>query len=197
MKYADAKKIAKWSADLNGVFTIPDLKVLFGEKTEAALYKKLNSLTDEKLLIKILRGLYAVPDTSLEVISSRINPDSYISTGTVLANNIIIGSVPRRRVQAVKVGRPRVYETEIGTIEHLSIAQRLFFGFEMKNGIKYANPEKAFLDTCYFYFKGKRFSFDLDTDIDQNALNPKLIEKYLKKFDKRFITFFRRIWNNE
>ena len=197
MKFTDANKIARWSDNLNGVFTMSDLKVLFGERTEAALYKKLTGFVNEGLLVKVLRGVYATPDTSLEVISNRINSDSYISTGTVLAQNTIIGSIPGRKVQAVKIGRPKVYEFKMGTIEHLSITSGLFFGFDLINGIKYANPEKAFLDVCYYYYKGKRFSFDLDSDIDRNALDSELIEQYLKKYDKRFITFFRRRWSNE
>jgi len=197
MKYIDTKKILEWSKDLNGVFSMSDLKVLFGEVTESALYKKLNALIEEKFLVKVIRGLYATPEASLEEISNRINPASYISMGTVLAKNIIIGSVPGRKVQAVTVGRPRIYECELGIIEHLSIAPRLFCGFQIINGVKYADSEKAFLDTWYFFYKGKQFSFDLDSDINKEALNSLLISKYLKKYDTRFVSFFKRSWNYE
>ena len=194
MKYDDANKINKWADDLGGVFTMSDLKVLFAERTEAALYKKLTGLIEEKLLVKVKRGLYATPTTSLAVISNRINPDSYISTGTVLARNMIIGSVPAYKVQAVKVGRPRIYKFDMGIIEHLSIAPDLFFGFSLCDGLKYASSEKAFIDACYYRYKGRRFSFDLDSDINKEALNPDLISQYLTKYDERFINFFRSLW---
>lgn len=197
MKHIDTQKILRWSEDLNGIFSMSDLKLLFGEVTESALYKKLNSLVKEKLLVKVIRGLYATPETSLEIISNRINPASYISTGTILAKNMIIGSIPERKIQAVKVGRPRVYECELGTIEHLSIAPGIFCGFKVNNGIKYADSEKAFLDACYFFYKGKRFSFDLDSDINKDALNSLLISTYLRKYDKRFVSFFKRSWSYE
>ena len=197
MKHKDAKKIMTWSDNLEGVFTMPDLKVLFGERSEAALYKILTGLIEEKILVKVKRGLYATPDTSLAFISTRINPCSYISTGTVLAREMIIGSVPERKIQAIKIGTPRIYDFEMGIIEHLTISPRLFFGFDELNGIKYANPEKAFLDVCYFYYKGKRFSFDPDSDINSDALNSELIMKYLPKYDKRFRTFFKKRWNYE
>jgi len=195
MKYSDVNKINSFADDLGGVFTMSDLKVLFSERTEAALYKKLVGLIEEKLLIKIMRGLYAVPDTPLDIICNRINPDSYISTGTVLARNMIIGSVPARKIEAVKVGRPRVYEFETGIIEYLGIAPGLFFGFDLCDGVRYATSEKAFIDACYYRYKGKLFSFDLDGDINKDALNGELISEYLTKYDKRFVTFFNRLWS--
>ena len=194
MKYSDANKIIKFADELDGVFTMPDLKVLFSERTDAALYKKLVGLIEEKLLVKVMRGLYAVPETSLDIISARIYPDSYISTGTVLARNMVIGSIPAYKLQAVKVGRPRVYEFDMGIIEFLSIAPELFFGFTLFDGIKYASAEKAFIDTCYYQYKGRRFSFDIDSDVNKDSLNSELISKYLTKYDKRFVCFFNKLW---
>ncbi|HCE45026.1 MAG TPA: hypothetical protein DET40_15910 [Lentisphaeria bacterium] len=194
MKSTDVKNIEKWASELDGVITMPDLKILFGGQSEAALFKKLESAVKDKVLIKVKRGIYALPGAPLEIISTRINPDSYISTGTVLASEAIIGSVPERRIQAVKIGRPRVYECETGIIEHLSISPDLFFGFETVKGIKYATVEKAFLDVCYFYYKGRRFSFDPESDVNINGLNAAVISGYLRKYDRRFVSFFRRIW---
>lgn len=115
-------------------------------------------------LDKDKKSIYATPTATLETISSRIEPKSYISTGTVLAKKAIIGFVPALKVQAVKLGRPRIYKCKTGIIEHLSISPKLFFGFSAKNGKLVATPEKAFLDVCYFYFKGKRFSFEAMSD---------------------------------
>lgn len=194
MKSIDVKNIEKWTSELDGVITMPDLKVLFGGQSEAALFKKLEGALKENVLIKVKRGIYALPGTALEIISARINPDAYISTGTVLASKTIIGSVPARKIQAVKIGRPRIYECEAGIIEHLSINPDLYFGFETINGIKFASAEKAFLDVCYFYYKGKRFSFDPESDVNTGALQAGVISNYLSKYDRRFVSFFRRIW---
>ncbi len=194
MKYFDVNKIEAWSGEMQGVFTMSDLKILFSERTEAALYKKLSGFLQEGVLIKVMRGVYATPDATLDVISNRINPDSYISTGTVLARNMVIGSVPARKVQAMKIGRSRVYSFELGVVEHLSLASRLFFGFEVRGGVKYATPEKAFLDACYLFSKGKIFSFDLDTDINRDLLKRDLIQRYLKKYERGFVNFFKERW---
>ena len=194
MTARDLQLIQEYAGDLAGVLTLPDLRVLFAEQGEPALYKKLEGFVREGILIKVKRGLYATASASLEVISNRIVSDSYITTGTVLAQAMLLGSIPARRVQAAKVGRPRTYRCELGTIEHLSLKPELFFGFEDQDGVKYARPEKAFLDACYFFFKGRRFSFDLYDDVDTTPLDKRLIKDYLQAYDRRFVAFFEKTW---
>lgn len=186
------KAILKFSKDLEGVFTLPDLKVILDEQTEVTLFRAVRKLVESGDLIKIKRGFYATPDASLAEISCRIEPASYISTGTVLAKNAIIGSIPARRLQAIKTGRPRTYKCQLGTIEHLSIAPHLYFGFNTINGKNIATKEKAFLDVCYYYYKGKTFSFDPATDINQADMDMKVVNAYLKKYDKQFVSFFKK-----
>jgi len=194
MKHIDVNKISTWAGELRNVFTMSDLKVLFGNQTEAALYKKLNGFVREGMLIKVMRGIYATPDAALDEISNRINPDAYISTGTVLSRNMVIGSIPAYRVQAMKTGRSRVYKCKLGVVEHLSIPPDMYFGFEMSRGLKYATPEKAFIDCCYLFHKGKSFSFDLDNDVNKDLLRQDVITEYLKKYDRIFVDFFMEMW---
>lgn len=191
------KAIQQWARDLDGVFAVSDLKVLLDEQSNATCYRQLARLVETGTLIKIKQGIYAMPEASLTHISNKIDTDSYISTGTILAQKAIIGSIPAHRVQAVKTGRPRTYKCALGIIEHLSIDPRLFFGFSSVNGIRVATPEKAFLDVCYFFYKGKRFSFDPAEDINTQDLDFDLITSYLEKYDKRFATFFNRRWRRK
>lgn len=178
---------------VNGVATIGELRVLYSGLSEAGVLKLLQRERGKGSLIKVKAGLYALPDAPLDAISFKINQESYISTGTVLAKALLIGSVPARRIQAVKVGRPRVYASPLGTIEHLSIHPRLFFGYSLVDGLYEASPEKAFLDACYYAYKGKTMSFDLDADVDRDALDHALLESYLKRYDKRFLTYYGRL----
>lgn len=189
------KAVERWAGELDGVFTLADLKVALNETAEATLYRSLAELVRRGDLIKVKRGIYARPGASLTTISSRIEPKSYISTGTVLARTAIIGSVPARRVQAVKTGRPRTYRCELGVIEHLSISPRLYFGFKAEGETLVASPEKAFLDVCYFAYRGRRFSFDPGTDLHLAALDFDAIERYLHAYDTRFVSFFKRTWS--
>jgi len=191
------KAIQQWAKDLEGVFTIADLKVALNENAEATFYRKLDKLVNDGTLIKVKRGIYTTRDATLTTISSRIDPTSYISTGTVLAQKAIIGSIPARKVQAVKMGRPRTYRCELGIIEHLSINPKYYFGFRPLNGILQATPEKAYLDICYYCFKGKSFSFNPASDINIQDLDFGIIAGYLDRFDKRFVTFFNSIWKDQ
>jgi len=193
--YKTRGELEQWGRELDGVFCLSDLRVLYRQQSDAGLYKRLAKLVDEGQLIKIKRGVYALPTASLEAICVRINPAAYLSTGTVLGRNLMIGSIPARRIQAIKTGRPRCYTCALGTIEYLSIAPHLFFGFSVTNGMRMATPEKAWIDTCYYTYKGSCFSFDLDTDVYRDQLDKNLLSKYLTAYDKRFRDAFNSTWS--
>jgi len=190
-KYRD---IDKWASELDGVFTIANLKVVLNENAEPTLYRAVGKLVGSGTLVRVKRGIYATPGASLATISNRIEPGAYISTGTVLAKHAIIGSIPAHKVQAIKVGRPRVYECSLGTVEHLSISPHLYFGFNNVDGMRLATPEKAFLDVCYFTYRGHRFSFDPGTDVNLAALDFDRIKRDLAAYDRRFVSFFNQHW---
>jgi hypothetical protein len=179
---------------LDGVFTLADLRVLFADRSEIALFKKLEAEVRQGALVKVKAGVYALPGASLPAVSQRLMPRSYVSMGTVLAEALAIGSVPARRVQAVKVGRPQVYRSAIGVVEHLSVKPDFFFGYEPRNGALMATPEKAFIDVCYFLFKGHSFSFDPVADVDLDVLDGGRIRDYLARYDSRFIRFVETGW---
>ena len=195
MEIADYKSIQHWAEDLDGVFSVQDLKVIFKDRSDSAAFRALDFLVSSGELVRVKRGIYATPSASLTAVVNRIYPESYISTGTVLSQSAIIGSIPARRVQAVKTGSPRLFSCDLGTIEYLSIDPKLFFGFERKSDGLWATPAKAFLDVCYFYYKGRSFSFNPQSDINSELLDFDLVESYLKAYDQRFVTYFRRNWS--
>ena len=45
--------------------------------------------------------------------------------------------------------------------------------------------------------KEKDFSFDPLSDIAMDDLNFELIDEFLEKYDRRFITYFKRLWLND
>lgn len=191
MDIRDYKQIKIWAEDLDGVFTIQDLRIAFNKMSSANMYRNIQALEESGDLVKIKRGYYATQDAELSTISARMYPKSYISTGTILANHKVIGSVPKRKIQAVRIGTPISFSCSLGTIEYLSIAPKLFFGFERIDNKNWATLEKAYLDCCYFYYKRKTFSFDLETDVDQELLDAKKIDQYLVYYDQRFVSYYR------
>jgi hypothetical protein len=186
------KQIIKWAEELDQIFTIKDLQVMGKYSSDLKVFRSVRKLLENGDLIKIKRGLYATPQASLVKVSSRIYPDSYISTGTVLAKYLVIGSVPIRRVQAIKIGAPRTFSTPLGKIEYLSISPKLFFGFERVDNQLWASPEKALLDAYYFTFKGRALSFDLDQDVNLEGLDRGKIARFLKVYDPRFRKYFNK-----
>lgn len=180
-----------------GVFTLNELKNFLDQPNKVLFYRELAKLEKENLISRLSRGMYLTPAGNLEVASQKICSRSYISFGNVLAQAMLIGSVPIKTVYAVKIGKSRIYKGPMGNILQLGITPNLFFGYEIKNGVAYANCEKAFLDTLYFYQKGKKFSFNVLSDIYVNLLDQKKLKEYLKKYkNPRFTKFVQRILND-
>ena len=109
--YGLYKLVNKYSSQLKGVFTINDLKTLFNDFNEITLFKKIKKLTKNNILSIFCRGFYITKDFDIEQLSSKINEDSYISFGNILAKELIIGSIPKYTLTCVKLGRKRVYKS--------------------------------------------------------------------------------------
>ena len=174
-----------------GVFSHIDLKNLFLTSNPLIFNRKIKAFLQAGLLIRFSRGFYVTPDCNLEWLSQRIDPHSALSCGTILAKQLVIGSIPNQTIYAVKKGRNRIYQSSVGRIIHLHLSSHLWFGYEnSKTGVRQADPEKAFLDTLYFHLKGQKFSFNIYSDIDFSLLDQKKIHLYLKKYkNKKFQTF--------
>ena len=193
-----ALKIQQYAPDQKGVFTLGDLKNLIAPRNKDELYRLLLALGEKGVCNKFCRGVYVTPTFDIRVLSQRIAAESYISFGSVLAEKLIIGSIPTYRVAAVKNGRSHAYSNEKYVIAHHGITSDLFFGYENIAGVNVATAEKAFLDTLYFYKKGIAFSFDIYSDLDLSILNKELLGQYLEHYkEKRFVTFARKIINEE
>jgi len=190
------QKLQELSPLQRGVFSAADLKNLIDPANKASLYRTLKQMQDADIIKVFCRGFYVAKDFDIQVLSQRICPDSYISFGTVLAKKLLIGSVPKYRLLAVKLGQNRIYQNSDFQIEQLAIKPELFTGYENINGVNIATPEKAFLDTLYYYQKGMKFSFDIYSDIDYDGLDRKKLIEYLKLYkNKNYVTFVNGVIN--
>lgn len=191
-----SQSLQSFSASQGGVFSIAELKNLINPANKAVLYRTLNTLEEASIIRLFCRGFYVSGNFDIRVLSQRICADSYISFGSVLAKNLIVGSVPKYRIQAVKKGQSRVYQNSEYRIEHFGIKPELFTGYDNTDGVNTATAEKAFLDVLYYYQKGMKFSFDIYTDIDYNALDRQKIEQYLLLYkNKKFMAFVNGVLN--
>ena len=193
----DKETIEKFKDTLQGVFSITDLEILLNEKHKNQLYRRIKALDDIGLLERFTKGFYVAEGFNLEVLSQKMFEKSYISMGNILAKHLLIGTIPKYRIDAVKVGRSKEFKNKNSTIRYFSLQEELFFGYECIQGIFYANPEKALLDTLYFHQHGASFYFDIYSDIDIECIDVKRINKYLKKYkNKKFKTFVKGYLND-
>jgi hypothetical protein len=87
--------------------------------------------------------------------------------------------------------KTRKYTLNGREIEFRQIAPRLYFGFEMRNGVFVALAEKAFLDEIYFVVRG-RASLDPD-EIDLRKMSSKVLRDYSKRFPSNVQDYLKRI----
>ena len=116
---------------------------------------------------------------SVENIASQLYIPNYLSFESALAKYGILNLIPYT-ITFATTRKTRKYTLRKQEIEFRQIAPKLFFGFEMKNGIYIASPEKAFLDEVYFVTRGKA-TLDFD-EVDIEKLSRKTLQDYSKRF---------------
>jgi predicted transcriptional regulator of viral defense system len=195
MKFAADQRLIQGLAALqDGVFARSDLQAALADPHNASLIRRIATLEKAGTLRRFSRGWYVTEDFSLAALSQRIAPKSYVSFGTVLAKNFLIGTMPSRRVQAVKLGKARRYAGLGFEIEHFGSQPSLIFGFDVgDDGVAYADSEKAVLDTLYYHLRGVRYVFDIYSDIAVERLDRKRLRRYLARYqNEKFVTFAQR-----
>ncbi len=192
------------TAKHRGVFSTYDLANLFLTSSPLSFNRRLKPFLSSGILRRFCRGFYVAKDFDLEWLSQRLGPQSALSLGTVLAKHRLIGNIPQKTVYAVKIGKTRLYESSFGTVVHLGYASRmvgrnLWFGYDVWDGaVRLADPEKAFLDTLYFYQLGHKFSFNVYSDIATEKLNKKQLKTYLGRYrNPKFKAFVKGVLDGQ
>ena len=93
---------------------------------------------------------------------------------------------------AAKVGTARRYSGLGVEIVHVGIASHLDFGHQPIDGVEWADAEKAVLDVLYFHLRGRRYVFDIYSDIAFQKLDGDRLRAYLKHYrNPRFVAFVK------
>lgn len=190
----DSRLVTSLGDAQGGVFSTADLRAALAEPHSSAFSRRVRKLLEHEVLFRFTRGFYVTDEFELPVLSQRIAPDSCISFETVLARRLVIGASPVRRVVATKVGRTRRYAARGFEIEHLGISAHLSFGSEHTGGVRYANAERAVLDVLYFHLRGRRYAFDIYSDIQRRKLDVGRLRRYLRRYQNpKFVAFAKRV----
>jgi hypothetical protein len=194
MKQADARRIAALARAQRGVFSKADLQTILAEPHAKAFQRRTRTLEADGVLRRFCRGWYVAESFDLPTLSQRLAPRSYVSFGTVLARELLIGARPERQLTAAKVGRTRTYAALGVEIVHVHIAPHLDFGHRPTDGVEVADAEKAVLDVLYFHLRGRQYPFDIYSDIDFTRLNAKRVRDYLGRYrNPRFVAFATKL----
>jgi len=187
---ADLQILHRLRDPQRGVFSKADLQTAFAQRHPAAFVRRVNVLLEHGILRRFCRGWYVTEGLDLATLSQRLAPKSYVSFSTVLARKLIVGPSPEEKIVAVKVGRPRRYASDGLVIEHVSVNKELFFGFSVQEGVCFADAEKAFLDTLYFHLRGRRYPFDIYSDMAVDRLDEGKVREYLRRYrNPKFVAF--------
>ena len=143
------------------------------------------------IIERVAQGIY-IPmggNISLENMAAQLYLPNYLSFESALAKYGILNLIPYALTFAT-TRKTKKYTLQKQEIEFRQISSELFFGYEMRNGIYIASPEKAFMDQVYFATRGK-------TTLDLDELDiKKLSIKTLKDLSNKFPTYVRSYLND-
>lgn len=161
-------------------YTIADLEKITGLGRNS-LYVALKRWVDSGVLERVSQGIYLPMGENLssEKIAAQLYLPNYLSFESALARHGILNMIPYTLTFATTRKTKKFILRRQG-VEFRQVSSGLFFGFEMKDGIHIAVPEKAFLDQMYFACRGKS-SLDLD-EMNLQNLSAKLIKNYSERF---------------
>lgn len=189
-----AREFSELTKSHGGVFSTSELRTLFNTKSDSSFFSVLKSLEEVGTIKKFARGFYITENFDPLLLCARIIPQSYISMGTILSRNGLIGTIAAKEINAIRVGRTRLYSREDLRIKYFGIKETLFFGFHTVRGIKLADNEKAFIDTISYYLRGHQFVFNPTVDIDLDLLDRRVLLKYLSQYkNQKFVSYVRSL----
>ncbi|MBM4140155.1 MAG: hypothetical protein FJ242_01465 [Nitrospira sp.] len=161
-------------------YTIYDLEKITSLERDS-LYVFLNRWVKKGILERITKGVYVLNEGTIPVekIAAQLYVPSYLSFESALSKYGILTLIPYALTFATTKKTKKITLLN-RLVEFRQIKKELFFGFELKDGVYIARPEKAFLDLVYMSTKGKT-TLDLD-ELNLKPLSRNLILNYAKKF---------------
>lgn len=138
-------------------------------------------------LIRIKRGVYILASSwrfmeraEKFVIANILQNPSYISLTTAMDYYEITTQMQQNFTESISIYRTKEVQIQDDIFSYTKIRKELYFGFEKKDDIFIAAPEKAFLDALYLKSIG-RYDFDI-TAVDAGKLDKAILESMIKKY---------------
>lgn len=165
-----------------GFWHLSELKKFYGNDA-ASLKVLLSSWIKKKLIYHLGRGFYGFNLSQVDYLSLAgiLDLNSYLSFEYALYYHNLIDQVPSVITFATK-NRSKKIKMSHWVFEYTRLKPELFFGYDLKDKIYVATPEKALADLLYLISRGKRLA-ELDT-LEKEKISQKDLKKILKKFPR-------------
>ncbi|MFA6306582.1 MAG: hypothetical protein WCV70_01675 [Patescibacteria group bacterium] len=180
------KLIKKINKIPKSYFSLADIRKISG-LNDASLKVALSRLVKSEALIKASHRLYALPDAIInweEVAIASYRP-SYLSFEWILAKYNILSQQPAGLTLAT-LKRSKNLATCRNPIIYHHLQESLFWGYEKKDKILAAHPEKSLIDLAYLSLNGYA-KFDPE-EMNLKPLNKNKIKQYLRKINNKKLT---------
>lgn len=163
-----------------GFFTTADLEKITG-LSRNSLKVAIHRQVIKGVLTKIMRGLYQSSFNPIDVtkIANQLYYPSYLSFESALSLHGILSQIPYSKIFAT-TRRSKKMILDATEVEFHQLDEKLFFGYQLVNGIYLAEPEKALLDQLYLAHRGKT-TINIK-ELSLAKINKKKLEEYAKKF---------------
>ncbi len=162
------------------LFTLADFSRLFAVRNLQTLYKKIQRLGKEGIIQKLIKGKYYYqfkPARAFRIANFLYSP-SYVSLESALSFYGIITGFPYL-IGSITTRKSKYIQTDNREFQYSQIADKLFWGYELKDGFLLADKEKALLDYIYLGNKGLRnLEFE---EMDFSEINKEKLHLYAKR----------------
>lgn len=177
------------------VFSVRDVRLMFPEEADYA-NTILKRLKKAGVIVPVIRGFYRLSDVTFEAenIATTVMYPSYVSFESALSKYGIINQGLFGLTLATTRHSKRI-RIEGVTCEYSQIKPKLFFGFNLLNGVYIAEPEKALLDTLYLISLGKK-----EINYEEwyvSGLDRDKVTRYSQAFGKKITKLAEEILNKQ
>lgn len=173
--------IKKLSLKSIPLFSLNELGGILLIDNRQNLYKRIQRLTKNKILQKLIKGKYYFTLNSVNdfTMANFLYQPSYISMQSALSFHSIMTGFSYQ-ITSISAKKTKSFIINEKDFVYSKIATKLFWGWEKKEDFLIAKPEKALLDYVYFASKGLTL---LDwEEIDISKLNKKLLLEWSLKY---------------
>lgn len=167
-------------------FTIADIDKV-SKLNRESLRVAIHRLVKNGDLVRISKGIYHFPERELniEALACELGYPAYLSLEWALAHHAAILHQLPYTLELMTLGRSQSITLAGQMVKYHHLQRSLFWGYQKRDHILLAEPEKAILDLLYLERLGlKKLQRD---EVRWKALDLQKLQRYAKKTKKKYL----------